>query len=263
MSSKEIPSLSDFTPEELIQLADEHDDAAFACMLESHPAMRQGDGLYEILTGIMNPYGNMLFGVQVPDTENRVSNVTKEIEKSGAPAFWWVGPVTQPKDLDSILVKNGWKEDKPAPALIIDLEKLGVAPGPPGLELLEVTTNADLAAWHEVLAEGYGLPLQVAQLIAPKLGGAMRLYTVLLEGKPVATTGVFTYRDVPGIYCVATLPDYRKRGIGAAITAIPLHRARAQGYKVGTLQSSTMGYPVYKKLGFEDVCSLRVFTFGM
>ena len=43
------------------------------------------------------------------------------------------------------------------------------------------------------------------------------------------------------------------------MTRIPLLDALAEGYKVGTLQASEMGYPVYKKLGFETVCGLELY----
>jgi hypothetical protein len=38
----------------------------------------------------------------------------------------------------------------------------------------------------------------------------------------------------------------------------PLREARAAGYRVGTLQASEMGFPVYRRLGFQEVC-----TFGL
>jgi len=43
------------------------------------------------------------------------------------------------------------------------------------------------------------------------------------------------------------------------MTAIPLHEARVNGYKIGTLQASSMGYPVYRQLGFQDVCKFDIY----
>jgi GNAT superfamily N-acetyltransferase len=263
MPDSEFPCIDDFSADELIRLADEHDDQAFAAIMQNHPAMRQADGCYEMLSGIKHPFANMVFGMNVPNTELRVKSVTMRLQELEAPGYWWVGPCTQPTSLVDILHEHGWVESWLVPALCIDLAELPDNRGPQGVEFLEVTTQADLAAWQEIFAAGNGMPVEVCRLFVPTLGGPVRLYTVLLDGKPVGTTGTFFHREVPGIYCVSTLPEYRGRGIGTAVTALPLMWARAQGFRMGTLQSSKMGYPVYKKLGFQDVCTLRAFAFGM
>jgi predicted acetyltransferase len=80
-----------------------------------------------------------------------------------------------------------------------------------------------------------------------------------LDGKPVATSQLFTSAAVAGIYNVTCLPEARNKGIGAAITMAPLRDAVEMGYCVGILQASDMGYPVYKRLGFEDFGKLSLY----
>jgi predicted acetyltransferase len=58
---------------------------------------------------------------------------------------------------------------------------------------------------------------------------------------------------------VATLPEARGKGIGAAVTLKPLHNARELGYIIGVLQSSEMGFNVYKRLGFRHLCQIENF----
>jgi len=64
---------------------------------------------------------------------------------------------------------------------------------------------------------------------------------------------------VAGIYCVATVPEARRQGSGGAITAAPLHIARAMGYRIGILQASESGHPVYRRLGFQEFCTLGLY----
>jgi GNAT superfamily N-acetyltransferase len=72
----------------------------------------------------------------------------------------------------------------------------------------------------------------------------------------VATSAVYYACGVAGIYMVATLEAYRGRGIGRVITLAPLVDARRRGYRVGILQASQMGLPVYLRLGFERNCDI-------
>jgi hypothetical protein len=67
---------------------------------------------------------------------------------------------------------------------------------------------------------------------------------------------------VAGIYNVMTVPDVQRRGIGALMTVGPLQVARGQGYQLGVLQSSKMGYPLYRRLGFEDYCRIAIYLWA-
>ena len=91
----------------------------------------------------------------------------------------------------------------------------------------------------------------------------MRNYLGYLNGEPVSTSCVFFGGGAAGIYNVATLPEARGKGLGAAITLQPLLDARQAGYRVGTLQSSDMGFNVYKKLGFRHLCQIENFYLSL
>jgi GNAT superfamily N-acetyltransferase len=121
-----------------------------------------------------------------------------------------------------------------------------------------------MRVWANVFVTGYGFPpdwedpwLEVWEKMG--LDFPMRNYVGYLNGAPVATSSVFFGAGVAGIYCVATLLEARGKGIGAAMTIHPLQEARADGYRIGILQSSKMGFPVYKRLGFRHLCAIENF----
>ena len=84
-------------------------------------------------------------------------------------------------------------------------------------------------------------------------------YLGFRDGEPVVTSTLFLGAGVVGIYNVATLPEARRQGYGSVMTLGPLYQARQMGYCAGVLQSSAMGYPVYRKLGFQRLCQMDYF----
>ena len=53
-------------------------------------------------------------------------------------------------------------------------------------------------------------------------------------------------------------PDVRRRGLGAALTARAVAEGRERGYEVAVLGSSKLGYGVYERMGFTEICQDRV-----
>lgn len=50
-----------------------------------------------------------------------------------------------------------------------------------------------------------------------------------------------------------------KKGYGAALQLFRLKRAKELGYHVAVLQASEMGYPLYKKLGYQECGAFKEF----
>jgi len=87
----------------------------------------------------------------------------------------------------------------------------------------------------------------------------VRNYIGYLDSEPVATSTLFVSTGVAGVYNVATFEAARGKGIGAAITTKALVDGRDLGYRIGILQSSDMGFSVYERMGFEEVCKVGNF----
>ena len=78
------------------------------------------------------------------------------------------------------------------------------------------------------------------------------LYLGNIDGTPVATSELFLGGGVAGIHGVTTVPEFRGRGIGTAMTPSPLIDARNQGYDIGVLFSSEMAVGIYRGSGFQE-----------
>jgi len=88
----------------------------------------------------------------------------------------------------------------------------------------------------------------------------MQYFAVVHAGRAVATSLVYLADGLAGIYCVATLPGERGKGLGAHVTAAALRAAQRIGYRVGILQSSPEGHSIYLRLGFADLGAVPMFV---
>jgi GNAT superfamily N-acetyltransferase len=196
-----------------------------------------------------------------------VEDVLAYFRSCGVGVFtWWLDPALSRADWESQLLPRGFGFEDNTPGMAADLSTLAEArPAPPGLEIMPVTDHAALREWTRVFVAGYGIPAagesSLLDLIASLgLRWPIRNYLGILDGAPVATSTVNFDAGVAGIYNVATLEEARGRGVGSAVTLAPLRDARDAGYRIGTLQSSDLGYTVYSRLGFREVCRMEHFA---
>ncbi len=185
----------------------------------------------------------------------------------GVPGSWHVGPSMRPADLGERLLAHGFEYGGDDIGMAVDLAALpGDASAPEGFAVEEVRGEDDLAAWVETLGSGFGEGPVEAEWVGEMYrrlgygdGRPWRHFLGRLDGEPVATATLFLGGGVAGVYFVFTATGFRRRGIGAAITLSALREARHLGYGVGVLGSSEMGYPIYRRLGFREVCRIRLY----
>jgi GNAT superfamily N-acetyltransferase len=199
--------------------------------------------------------------------DERIAETLVPYRKSGVNVMWKLGPSTRPHDLDARLVAHGFRV---RPALHgMALRITGEASVPiavPGLLVREVTDVGLLDLWRRAVDRGFRWPSYGAQDLADNLGhffGSSSerpfvAYVGISGGQPVASSLVFFGAGVAGIYHVSTVPEHRRRGVGAAVTGAALRDAHTRGYRVAILHATEMGAPIYRRLGFRDVCIVKM-----
>jgi GNAT superfamily N-acetyltransferase len=84
--------------------------------------------------------------------------------------------------------------------------------------------------------------------------------TGVVDGRATATAMVCVGTGVAGGSNIATVPDHRRRGIGAAVTGHAFAMARDLGYATAVLTSTEEGRPLYEALGFRTRCLVDQFV---
>ena len=184
------------------------------------------------------------------------------------PMLWWTGPSTTPADLGERLERRGFLPD-PALGMVGDIHYISTQPSATVIEVEPVCDPATLATWSRVLCHAFGAPPTFGDAFADLAANVgllppspFRHFLGLVNGEAVATCSLFFGAGVAGIYDVGTLPEQRRRGIGAAITRAAVADAAAAGYRIAILHSSALGAAMYRALGFDAVCAIGQYVWA-
>ncbi|MDP9193993.1 MAG: GNAT family N-acetyltransferase [Acidobacteriota bacterium] len=180
---------------------------------------------------------------------------------------WWLTPSTQPQGLGAVLAAHGMRHAYDAPGMAADLMAVDLDAPPPAMVTIRKMANAtELQHWLAVFVAAFERSPEEGEhwldaYIRCGFGddAAWTHFVGDLGDEPVATTSVLVEGALAGIYFVATLPAARGRGIGAAVTRAAMRYARDAGATRAALQSSDLGYSVYRSLGFVDRCMLSLY----
>ena len=183
---------------------------------------------------------------------------------------WSVGPSTLPADLATCLEAHGFTYEGQSIALAVDIEALHAeTPTLTGLIIKEIENEGMLKVKRSLEKRGFDASEETAQdyydgYLASGFGKGTRWHHYIgwLNGEEVAMASLLLYMGVAGIYGVATIPEARRQGIGAAITLHALHAARESGYRIATLTDTEMSRGIYRRMGFQNYCTVRHYAWS-
>ncbi len=228
------------------------------------PEVTFAPGYVRLLTGEPHPFANFTLlanGHDLSAAEEAIAPLTT----CGAPAaVLTTGAASEA--MSARLQAAGFFRHGGLPAMAVAIDALAPTQLPAGYTFRRYCGAQHIGSWSDAFARGYELPPKVGQQFAAGLDGdpadaaPLQYFGIERGGEIVCTSMVHCLDGVAGIYGVATLPEERKRGLGAHATAEALRRVRPLGYRVGVLQASEAGHPVYLRLGFTDVGDVPLFV---
>ncbi len=202
-----------------------------------------------------------------PATADDIDDALGWLRRHYVPFRLWVARTTDRGVTEGLipgLADRGLVADpEPLPGMV--LHPLPPAPPEPAgvtVATVDPTDSVALGEHLDTWAAG-GLPREiVAGIISPAMAADpdVRLFTGLLDGRPVATSIAIRSGDVSGVYGVGTHESARRRGVGTAVTWAAVEAGRAWGCDTIVLQASDMGLPVYERMGFRTVISYETFA---
>lgn len=196
----------------------------------------------------------------IPADKKEIKKTVAHYLQEGLPFWWWIYPSGGGNKSSQILKDNGLKFLTAIPYLSINVsavpqEKLINNK----LKIVLVKNADDLSLWEKLSFKGFefsadaAIPYErfVSSFDIGKYS-PQKLFLVYLEGLPIASSLIFCNKNTAGIYFVSTLPAYRNRGIGLALTNFMIRYAHSLGLSSAILQASEDGLGVYKRAGFRE-----------
>ncbi len=216
----------------------------------------EGPGWVAVVSGAPHPLGNYAILQTGVDAEG-CARALANLDRPGLPTSVFFTIPDLEEGQTALMEAGGYALAGQLPLMAVELSKLSSTQASDGVECRRIAA-AELEEWASLLADSYGLPRILGELCAETTrygsdaaDSTMQFYAVYDAGRMVSTSQLFLCDGLAGIYCVTTHPDFRGRGYGALATAEPLRLAAGLGCEIGILQASTMGLPVYERIGFE------------
>jgi GNAT superfamily N-acetyltransferase len=233
-----------------VKLADHVDEAEVA---------RFGP-LTALSAGIPMPLYNQILTFEAPARDDLEAAVSW-MAKRDVP-FWVTVPDPLLEDVGEHAVELGLAKAEVVQPMMI-LTSLGeIPPNETVADISEVTDADILDEVVDITATVFGIPPEfVRQMTTSSMlnDEEVRMFVGRVDGVPVACGRLIKTDDVAGVFDIAVDEEFRRQGIGEAITWAVLRAGRDAGCQIGALESTEMGYPLYQRMGFETVVDYHRF----
>lgn len=205
-------------------------------------------------------------------SSNRVVHnaIPKDSEVTIIKAYFADLPFTWVVDLEDtetqkVLEENGLIFLGDYPAMVLDLNSVSQSNYGDGIEVKTIDVqNHELDAWCSIVEQAFLMPrTEICQMMHSMqeqvTPGALTLYLAYYQGKAQSAGYMLNHSDVVSLHWISTVPEYRNKGLGYAVTHKILLDAQQLGCKQAILLSSRKGRPVYERLGFKEYCLYKIY----
>ncbi len=179
--------------------------------------------------------------------------------------FMWAVHVTDTASIE-VLVQNDLKYRVTWPVLKMNLDTVSTGTFDPEVSAIEIDPNErDGACWASIVSQAFKmaepdvvklLTLLSERIVPPN----MKLYLGYYNQTAVAAGMAIRHGDTVSLHWIGTVPAYRNKGLGTAITHRALTAAQASGCKQAVLFASASGRHMYERLGFEECDAYAMYS---
>ena len=167
--------------------------------------------------------------------------------------------------VERIVLEAGLERDEDVGEPVMAIRPPADVPeAPAGVSVREVVDEAALEDHiQSTMASGFPEDL-TRQVFGPWWldDPDIRMFTAYLDGHPVGHSLAIRSGSTSGIFSVGVPEGLRGRGIGTAVTWAAVRAGYDWGCELVALQSSPMGFGVYRRMGFEVLTHYAIYRQG-
>lgn len=213
------------------------------------------------------------------DFHNNENNLRMQLEdaityfntKQQPFAWWWLQNNPIPKHMEKILHETGFTSAGEYSGIMLDLLNFNDYQALPSNVIIKpIKSNEDYETYCHILFETFQIqePIktEMYEMLQPSSVDLPFVhYLGFYDHEPVGIVTAYIEDDIVGLYCGATLPKARKRGVCTALIAKALQDAKLQGCKIALAQlmAKNMAARVTTSMGFKTACSFTPYVYGM
>lgn len=220
------------------------------------------DGLAVCLTGVPDEPFNPTMVERTPnDPAAALAAAADRYRPSGLALGIDLEPTAHP-GVRMAAERAGLRKVESRPGMALQIADLRPASAPDDVEIRRVEDAGLLAKVTEADAAAFGADAALTRAFLPDAvldDPAQRVFAALVDGDVVGTGESSLADGVLGLFGIATIPAFRRRGIAGALTSF-LIADRAGDADLAVLQSSMLGFRVYEALGFRTTSTWEVWA---
>jgi len=215
----------------------------------------EGDGVIAAITPTV-PERSVFNGVVYSDPEALRASLDglAKIYDAARVTAWTVWVPEEDEATAQMLESAGHRLDAEPRAMGRELAEFPA----PEIEGIEWRADGDIATMGLINDRAYGYPDGTFEAGMSDPDRVLHIYIARLDGEPASTVVTFDVDDDASVWCVATMPEARGKGLSTALMCQALHDARQRGQETTTLQATAAGAPVYERLGYLDFGALQM-----
>lgn len=194
------------------------------------------------------------------DIDKKITDMISYIKSGIMPDSMLITPNTTPKNLAEILSNKGFDMDTSDPCMMMKLTDFNYQRNwDKSIDIITLKSDELMREWVNIVSEGlFGYELITFEQFKDiyKLPNT-HFYLGLFNDIPASACMTITEGDTSVLEMVATLSQYRHKGLATAIINKALGDLNKQGIKTISLRAEADGVNLYKHLGFKE-CFKRI-----